>query len=150
MVCPLTNSLDISSAFPQWRSAEDHLWQLLKYIQYLMSDALDSLQLNAGDTMWLNKTAAETLHRDPEAFAHKAKQCVETSKMRVYDSNLSSTASDDPHYIRFDEYSEDIHNSTKQCIREGRTLSLGQNTGVTSSKGLSWVKEGSLSAFSAE
>lgn len=152
LVCPFTGTLDTSSAFTQWRPGENHIWQLLKYIQYILSDGIDGCILCYPDIAeWANKEAADILHRDREAFALKAKQCAECSKMRVYDGSTTPGAnSEDPHYIMFDEYKEDIHNSTKQCIREGRALFPGQSSGLAAAKGLSWVKEGSLSAFSAE
>lgn len=149
-MCPFTGVLEIGSAFPQWRNGEDHIWQLLKYIQYVMSDGLESVPFNQSDSSWPNKEAAEILYRDQKTFEQKAKQCVETSKLRVYDTSSAACATEDPHYIVFDEYNNDIHNSTKQCIKDGRALSLGQSSGVTAPKGLSWVKEGSLSAFSAD
>jgi len=42
-VCPYTHTLDVSHAFPEWRCGEDHLWQLLKYVQAIFSDPVDSL-----------------------------------------------------------------------------------------------------------
>lgn len=146
LICPFTGTLDISHAFPQWRCGDDHIWQLLKYIQAIFIDP-------ASITMekWQNSEAAELLTQNREEFLAKVKDCINANKEHLYDE----PPTDDPHYITFEQYSEEIHGPVKQRVREGKEPVLMTNAASSSSassgsKGLSWVKEGDYTPLSVE
>ncbi|KAL9922278.1 protein crossbronx [Glossina fuscipes] len=143
LICPFTGTMDLSHAFPQWRCGEDHIWQLLKYMQYIFNEPLDCVRLT-NITKWLNSEAFELISQNRAGFITKVKDCVNCSKEHVYDK----PPTDDPHYITFDEYNEEVHGPIKQRIREGKDPMPGST--ATGPKGLSWVKPGEFTPLSLE
>ncbi|KAI8122510.1 hypothetical protein FF38_04328 [Lucilia cuprina] len=145
LICPFTGTLDLSHAFPHWRCGEDHVWQLLKYIQAIFNDPVDCIRLNSSTTIkWQNNEAVELLNQNRAGYIARAKECVASSKEHVYDA----PPTDDPHYISFEEFNDEIHGAIKERIREGKEPAT--NTNNTQAKGLSWVKEGEYTPLSME
>lgn len=137
--------MDLSFAFPQWRCGEDHIWQLLKYIQAIFLDPAECVRVNTpAPIKWQNKEAVELLTQNRAGFIARAQENVNVSKEHVYDE----PPTDDPHYIAFEEYNEEIHGPVKERIREGKEPAAG--TPTIPSKGLSWVKEGEYTPLSME
>ncbi|KAH8304303.1 protein crossbronx [Drosophila kikkawai] len=147
-VCPYTHSLDISHAFPEWRCGEDHLWQLLKYMQAIFSDPVDSIRGIEAD-MLKNNEAAELLMTNREEFAARVQENIKESKDRVYDT----PPTEDPHYIVFEKFQPDIHGPVLERIKAGKSKQLeatSQQTNGGHATGLSWVKEGEFKPLSIE
>ena len=145
LVCPFTGTLDLTFAFHQWRCGEDHIWQLLKYIQAIFLDPAECVRVSTQTPIkWQNKEAVELLTQNRAGFIARAQENVTLSKEHVYDE----PPTDDPHYIAFEEYNEEVHGPVKERIREGKEPTAG--TPTIQSKGLSWVKEGEYTPLSME
>ncbi|XP_017146974.1 protein crossbronx [Drosophila miranda] len=147
-VCPYTNSLDISHAFPEWRCGEDHLWQLFKYMQAIFSDPIDSIRGIEMDKI-KNPEAAELLLSNREEFAARVLENIKESKEHIYDPQPT----EDPHYIVFEKFQPDVHGPVLERIKAGRnnqTDSTLQQTNGGTATGLSWVKEGEFKPLSIE
>lgn len=145
MICPYTGSLDISSAFPQWRSGEDHIWQLLKYVQAIFLDPLECLRIASsasGSGKLNNKEAADLLTQNRAEFIAKVKACVSLSQERLYEE----PPTEDPHYLCFEPFSSDVHGPVLQKLRLGKTTAVAEKN----SGGLSWVKEGEFKPLGVE
>ncbi|XP_075167117.1 ubiquitin E2 variant domain-containing protein pendolino [Haematobia irritans] len=142
LICPFTGTLDLSHAFTQWRFGEDHIWHILKYIQAIFIDPSECLR-SSSSTKWQNNDAAQLLAQNRQEYISKVKECITINKEHLYDE----PPTDDPHYITFEQYSEDVHGPIKQRIREGKEPAI---TNGTTSKGLSWVKEGEYTPLSIE
>lgn len=148
LVCPFTNSLDISHAFPEWRCGEDHLWQVLKYMQVIFADPLECIR-NVGNTQEMsNVEASKLLTTSRDAFAALVQESIAESNAHIYDT----PPTEDPHYIVFEKFQEDIHGPVLDQIRSGKTTSSAESGGGGAATGLSWVKvkEGEFKPLSIE
>ncbi|XP_053965881.1 protein crossbronx isoform X1 [Anastrepha ludens] len=143
LICPYTGSLDISCAFPYWRSGEDHIWQLLKYIQAIFVDPIECGRLTTAGAKYNNAEAAELLTQNRAEFIARAKDCATTSKERIYDE----PPTEDPHYIVFEKFDADVHGPVRDRIFSGKELA--ENVAVPTN-GLSWVKEGEFKPLSVD
>ncbi|XP_030387246.1 protein crossbronx [Scaptodrosophila lebanonensis] len=147
-VCPFTHSLDISCAFPEWRTGEDHIWQVLKYMQTIFADPVESIR---NVTVELNNAeAAEILTHNRGEYAACVKQCIEENKAHIYDMPPTQ----DPHYIVFEKFLPEVHGAVLERIRTSNaddivTSAEPQTTGGIAT-GLSWVKEGEFKPLSIE
>jgi len=145
---PYTHTLDVSHAFPEWRCGEDHLWQLLKYVQAIFSDPVDSIRGIEVDKL-KNGEAAELLMGNKEEFATRVQENIKESKEHIYDT----PPTEDPHYIVFEKFQTDVHGPVLERIRAGRskqTESSSQQANAGHATGLSWVKEGEFKPLSIE
>lgn len=84
------------------------------------------------------------LATDFEKFKVKAAESVTLSKDKIYDP----PSSHDPHFIVFENFQEDIHQSVIEKILQKKDIVEKPN--VPSRLGLSWVKEGEFKALSKE
>lgn len=91
---------------------------------------------------YLNQEAADLMLQNRPAFISRVKECVAQSKAHLYDE----PPSDDPHFIAFEKYDNEIHGSTLERIKTNKYL-IGASP---ASSGLSWVKEGEFKALSIE
>ncbi|KAL7736710.1 hypothetical protein ACLKA6_015569 [Drosophila palustris] len=150
LVCPYTYSLDISHAFPEWRCGEDHLWQILKYMQAIFADPLESIR-NITINDLSNVEAAKLLGNNRDAFASLVQESIAESKSHIYDT----PPTEDPHYIIFEKFQADLHGPVLEQIRTARsTVSPNESGGGGggAATGLSWVKvkEGEFKPLSIE
>ena len=151
LICPYTGALDIISAFPHWRTGEDHIWQLLKYVQAIFLDPLECLRLatSAATTVKLNnKEAADLLTQNRAEFIAKVKLCVSASQQRVYEE----PPTEDPHYLCFEPYDAELHEPVLQKLKAGKASTSAAAASATekSAGGLSWVKEGEFKPLSVD
>lgn len=149
LVCPYTNSLDISHAFPEWRCGEDHLWQVLKYMQLIFADPLDCIR-SMGNTQELsNVEASKLLSTNRDAFAALVQESIIESKSHIYDT----PPTEDPHYIVFEKFQDELHGPVLDQIRHRRNANAPtESGGGGAATGLSWVKvkEGEFKPLSIE
>ncbi|XP_062136221.1 protein crossbronx [Drosophila sulfurigaster albostrigata] len=150
LVCPYTNSLDISHAFQEWRCGEDHLWQLLKYMQAIFADPLESIR-NVALNELSNVESAKLLNNNRDAFAALVQESITESKSHIYDT----PPTEDPHYIVFEQFQTDVHGPVLEKIRSSRstvTPPESSGGGGGAATGLSWVKvkEGEFKPLSIE
>lgn len=147
-MCPYTHSLDVSHAFPEWRCGEDHLWQLLKYLQVIFSDPLDSIRGIEVDKL-KNSEAAELLMNNKEEYVARVQENIKESKEHIFDT----PPTEDPHYIVFEKFQQDVHGPVLERIKAGRsklTEPSAQQANGGHATGLSWVKEGEFKPLSIE
>ncbi|XP_057665326.1 protein crossbronx homolog [Diorhabda carinulata] len=121
-----SGELNLFKAFPKWSKSNQHIWQVVKYIQWIFLDMDKSVEHA------VNLEAANMYKNDINKFREKAIEFVQESKKRLYDE----PPIDDQHYITFEPYDPDIHDKVKATM-----LSQGEDCG--SKIGLSWVLSGS-------
>ncbi|CAG9825100.1 unnamed protein product [Phaedon cochleariae] len=127
-----TGELNLLGAFPEWNKSEQHLWQVLKYVQWIFYE-IESCIDHA-----VNSEAAEMWQTDRDSFKSEAVACVKASHDRLYDA----PPTDDPHHICFEPYSPAVHDHVRSSmLEEGRRAVGGMEGGAK--RGLSWVLAGS-------
>lgn len=138
LICPYTRIVNISDAFATWNPSEHHLWQLLKYIQFIFAHPIACLSNDAIKIS--NHEAAELLRNQKlTEFEEKVKECVCISKDKIYDE----PPTEDKHYITFSMFDDEIHRNVLENIKskpEGMSASPPPS-------GLSWVNEGEYKAL---
>ncbi|ALC42418.1 cbx [Drosophila busckii] len=148
LVCPYTFSLDISNAFQEWRCGEDHLWQVLKYMQALFADPLESIR-NVPPNKVPNADVAQLLKSNREAFVARVQKSITDIMTHIYDK----PPTDDPHFIVFEKFQADVHGPVMEHIRKNKSPSAStEGNGGGAATGLSWVKvqEGEFKPLSIE
>ncbi|XP_017776949.1 PREDICTED: protein crossbronx homolog [Nicrophorus vespilloides] len=128
-----TKELILLGGFPVWSKSNQHIWQVLKYIHWILYN------ITSISTPAVNNEALDLLRSDEEAFQDKVKHCVQSSRDHLYDK----PAVDDDHYIVFEEYTPNIHNSVRTNM-----LQQGSDADRIVTVGHSWVKEGSFQPLS--
>lgn len=138
LICPFTGILNIGDAFSTWNPSEHHLWQLLKYIQFIFLHPIACL---SNETIKVSNVEAADMLRNQKLtdFEAKVKECVRISKDKIYDE----APTDDKHYITFSMFDEEMHRSTLENLKtKGETVSVSPPP-----IGLSWVNEGEFEAL---
>lgn len=139
LICPYTGLLNISDAFGSWNHTEDHLWQVLKYVQFVFEHPVGCV--NEDRTNVANKEIYELVRENKmNEFKEKVKECVRISKDKVYDA----PPTEDKHYITFNLFDEDVHKGVLDSIRN-QTDASSISPPPT---GLSWVKPGEFKPLS--
>lgn len=129
MICPFTGNFELSNAFQIWQNRENHIWQLLKYMQYIFKYP----QNLTSSSKVLNKNAADLLSQNKAEYLLKIKENVRISRDKIYDS----PPTDDKHYITFERFDKDLHGPALDKMKTNTDSSISpQNSGI------SWVKEG--------
>lgn len=126
-----TGELNLSKAFPKWSKTNQHIWQVVKYIQWIFLDMDKSVEHA------VNLEAANMYKNDINKFKEKATELVLESKQHLYDE----PPIDDQHYITFEPYDPEIHDKVKVSM-------ISQLEDQGSKLGLSWVLPGSKKALS--
>lgn len=138
LICPFTGILNIGDAFTVWNPSEHHLWQLLKYIQFIFAHPIACL---SNESIKVSNAEIADLLRNQKhtEFETKVKECVRISKDKIYDA----PPTEDKHYITFSMFDEELHRSTLENLKS--------KGGIVSSSpppiGLSWVNEGEFKAL---
>lgn len=126
VIHPESNELNLLGAFPTWRKEEQHIWQVLKYIQWIFQHIEDSTRHS------INEQATE-LFQNREEFNKRAKQLVKQSHDHLYDD----PPTEDKHYISFCPYDPEehdkVHKQMLNYLKEEKPVKMG----------LSWVLPGS-------
>ncbi|CAL1687257.1 unnamed protein product [Lasius platythorax] len=130
LINPENGELCTSWGFPEWRR-NNRIWQLIQYITKVF------IKLDTKMTP-INQEASSLQESNLEAFRERVKTCVKTSVNQVFDPPII----DDPHYITFTRYVNEVHDPTKREIYEPKSEDENKLLG------LSWVQPGSLQPFS--
>lgn len=130
LINPENGELCTTWGFPEWRR-NNRIWQLIQYITKIF------IKLDTKMTP-INQEASSLQESNLEAFRERVKTCVKTSVNQVFDPPTM----DDPHYITFTRYVNEVHDPTKREIYEPK------NEEENKPLGLSWVQPGSLQPFS--
>lgn len=139
LICPYTGITNLSDSFPTWNPAENHLWQLIKYIQFIFQHPIPAI--NSDTIKMSNKDAADLLRQNKiDEFVEKVKKCVEISKERIYDESPT----DDKHYIKFSVFDDELHRSTLENMKN----KVDPSSVSPPPTGLSWVNEGEFKPLS--
>lgn len=100
----------LEDQFPKWDSSKNHLWQILKYLKFLLEDVEMCMDLPIQKQ---NLEAVDLFKSDTMQFYSKIKTCVEESELKIYDHLQAKNK--DLHYITFDHFNPDVH---KIILRE--------------------------------
>lgn len=130
LIHPATGELSTSWGFPEWRKT-NRIWQLVQFITKVLTK-MDTKMAP------VNEEASTLLENNFDAFRERVKKCVRDSISQVY----NPPTTDDPHYITFTPYVNELHDSIKQEFFESKEEE--ENKAL----GLSWVQPGSLQPFS--
>ncbi|XP_071559769.1 protein crossbronx homolog [Temnothorax nylanderi] len=130
LINPENGELCTSWGFPEWRR-NNRIGQLLQYITKIFTK-LDTKMTS------VNEEASSLQEKNSEAFRERVKACVKESVNQVF----NPPTMDDPHYITFNPYVNELHDPIRREIYESK--------GEEENKplGLSWVQPGSLQPFS--
>ncbi|XP_023019488.2 ubiquitin E2 variant domain-containing protein pendolino [Leptinotarsa decemlineata] len=125
VVDPQTKELYLLGAFPKWDKSEQHLWQVLKYLQWIFY----KIELSLDHAV--NMEAAKMFKNDQEAFKSKTQELVKLSNDHLYDD----PPTEDKHYICFEPYVTDVHDRVRATM-------ISTQEEQISKMGLSWVLPG--------
>jgi len=136
-VDPDTNQLNVKQGFHKWKRNGNHIWQLLLYTRRVFYKVEVT-----NPELAVNKEAARLWQEDGEKYQCLAKDCVKEWEERTY-----SQTSDDPHFIRFQEFDSSLHEGARQELKRG-----GEGVGAAGDpenrNRKSYMKTGSLTIFS--
>lgn len=129
---PSTAELNLcnNSLFSKWKKDTNHLWQLIDYARNIFC--------NISTHGAVNKEAANLYDTNREEFCKTVRNCVENSKVRIYEK----PSDDDPHYLIFDEYNSEIHQPYREMLLKNKHHMEDEMRSV------SWVQPGSLEPLS--
>ncbi|EFA04459.2 protein crossbronx homolog [Tribolium castaneum] len=127
VVHPDTNEVHLLKAFPTWNKADQHIWQVLKYIHWMFYNLSPTIAHS------VNPEAADLFANNQEAFRNKVKEIVKTSQEKIYDE----PPVEDKHYLVFEPYNPEVHEQAKSTM-------LAQNSEEGVKCGFSWVLPGSF------
>ncbi|CAK9822855.1 AKT-interacting protein [Anthophora retusa] len=130
LIHPESGELCTSWEFPEWRKS-NRIWQLIQFITKILAKV--DIKMNP-----VNREATNLLESNFEAFRDRVERCVRDSLNKVY----NPPTLEDPHYITFSPYVDEIHDSIKREIYEPKEEEENKVLG------LSWVQSGSLQPFS--
>ncbi|XP_011635101.1 protein crossbronx homolog [Pogonomyrmex barbatus] len=131
LINPENGDLCTTWGFPEWKR-NNRIWQLLQYITKIF------IKLDMKMTR-VNEEASNLQENDFEAFRERVKACVKQSVNQVFNP---PTTMDDPHYITFSQYVNEIHDPVRQEIYDPKEEEENKPLG------LSWVQPGSFQPFS--
>lgn len=132
LVDPTTGELNLKNMFFEWKRDVNHIWQIISYIRSIFHDVQF---VNA-----IDKRAESLCETNREEFLKLVKNCVDNSKVRIYEKPLE----EDPHYFVFDEFNEEVHQPFKDNILKDSANSHDSNE----PRSISWVQPGSLEPLS--
>lgn len=118
-------------------------------MQTIFADPLETIRNLNPIKELSNGEAAHLLHNNKHAFAALVDQSIEEHKSHIYDS----PSTEDPHYIIFEKFQNDLHGPVLDQIRTSKGKILPEaNGGGGVATGLSWVKikEGEFKPLSIE
>lgn len=131
LISPDDGVFDLTDAFPKWQPGDNHIWQILKFLQFVLQNpeehSFRSEQLTGNE-------AFELLMENRSEFVMRVEQCVEESQHKLYDLPVDP----DRYYICFDRFNPDVHGPVLESMKQN------EPTEVTTppSSGLSWVRKG--------
>jgi len=134
-VDPSSHELNVRQGFHKWRRNINHIWQLLLYTRRIF--------YKIDTTNALNVEAAALYESDMDVFKSRTQDCVMDWKERLF-----TMTSDDPHYMKFSVFEEEIHGPVRQAMKtrkEGEDA-LEEEEGIRDRK--SYVASGSLQIYS--
>ncbi|XP_050436205.1 AKT-interacting protein-like [Adelges cooleyi] len=133
LVDPTSGEMNVRQHFPEWKKGVSRIWHVVDHVQKSFYDIPRTKNP-------VNLEAADLLKSDNENFMKKCQECVERSRTDVY-KQPDHPESNDPHYILFEPYIEEMHGPSK------RSWFL-QKENENKNPPLSWVQPGSLEPFS--
>ncbi|KAL9704804.1 hypothetical protein quinque_008322 [Culex quinquefasciatus] len=140
LVCPYNGTLELSEAFAKWKTGENHLWQVLKFIQYVFVHFEEYM---AVAELTANNVAHELFQQSRADFLQRVEDCVRLSQAKVYDP----APVQDRNYIVFEQFDGAVHGPVLESMKQGRANEVST---TPPSSGLSWVKEGVFQPLSKQ
>ncbi|XP_001654780.2 protein crossbronx homolog [Aedes aegypti] len=139
LIDPYNGTLELAEAFPKWKSGENHVWQLLKFIQYIFASFDEYMSLAEQSA---NNVAYELYGQNRPEFLRKVEECVRLGQSRLYDP----APVQDRNYIVFDRFDRETHGPVLESLKQGKANEVT----TPPSSGLSWVKEGVFQPLSKQ
>lgn len=139
LICPYNGTLELSEAFSKWKTGENHIWQLLKFVQYIFGSFEEYMSVAEQN---VNNVAAELYQQSRSDFAVRAEECVRLSQTKLYDPPPVQ----DRNYIVFEQFDSDTHGPVLESIKQGKANEVT----TPPASGLSWVKEGVFQPLSKQ
>jgi len=133
MVNFVTGEMSIQHHFPEWKKGVSRIWHVIDHV-------LKSFYDIPRTKTPVNIEASELLRTDNEKYLKKCEDCVEQSQIDIY-KQPNHAESNDPNYLLFDHYNEDIHGPIRRTWFQ-------QKDNENRNQPLSWVQPGSLEPFS--
>uniref|UniRef100_A0AAG5DRB1 UBC core domain-containing protein n=1 Tax=Anopheles atroparvus TaxID=41427 RepID=A0AAG5DRB1_ANOAO len=131
LISPTDGLLDLTDAFPQWRPGDNHVWQILKFVQFIFQN-LDDHMIQTAHVA--NNDACELLLESRSDFLQRVERCIEESQERLYDLPPIP----DRNYICFDRFNPDVHGPVLESMKQNKQVEVT----TPPSSGISWVRNG--------
>lgn len=109
LVCAFTGNLYLLNGFEKWNCDDNHIWQILKYIQFCFENVNSC---NKAQNI-LNNDAFNLFSQNKAAFILRVHEDVRVSRDSIY--KLPQT--DDAHYIIFDKFDNILHSPIFKNIK---------------------------------
>jgi len=113
VVNPETGELDVKRAFQKWRRNVNHLWQVLLYTRRVFYK-IDTKSP-------LNPEAAVLYEKDVDLYKSRVYESIQNAKDKLYDSPMS----EDPHAIRFDKWTPEVHEEARKTMLNSKVNTPG-------------------------
>lgn len=139
LICPFNGTVELVEAFPKWKSSENHIWQLLKFLHYIFASFDEYMALAEQSA---NNVAHELYNQNRTEFLQQVDECVKLSQSKLYDPPPVQ----DRNYIVFEKFDIDTHGPVLESIKQGKANEVT----TPPSSGLSWVKEGVFQPLSKQ
>jgi len=115
-VNPTRGTLEIKRHFrTSWQRSSNHIWQILKCVR--------SSFYKIDSSFPANKHAADLYDTSYDKFVARCEREVADSQKRLYDEPPEGNK--DPHYIRFSQYSPNIHDAIRAKALKPLTSIVG-------------------------
>ncbi|XP_050067504.1 protein crossbronx homolog [Anopheles maculipalpis] len=131
LINPNDGVVDLTEAFPKWQSGDNHIWQMLKFVQFMLQN-LDEHPIQSSHVA--NNEAYELMLENRTEFQLRVEHCVEESQRKLYEV----PAHPDRFYICFDRFNPDVHGAALESMKECKVAEVT----TPPSSGLSWVRKG--------
>ncbi|GLV38832.1 pendolino [Carabus blaptoides fortunei] len=127
-----SGELNLKAGFPEWKKGEHHIWQILKYINWIFDNLSGSIEHA------VNEEASYMYKNDVNSFKSRVQSCVKLSIERAYDP----PPTEDKHYLTFEVYQPSVHDTVRQSMLTYKPQE--KSTAV----GHSWVAPGTFKPLS--
>lgn len=122
----------MGDAFSAWNSAENRIWQLLKYIQFVFEHVDVCMGAGNSGIVAANRDAADMWRTKRSDYLACVKECIRVGRDEIY----AKPKNDDKHYITFERFDKDVHGQTLESIKNGTADS---SISSPSASGVSWM-----------
>lgn len=131
LIHPEDGVVELSDAFPKWHAGDNHVWQLLKFVQFIFHN-VENCIIQPENVP--NNDAYELMMENRADFLQRVEQCIEDSQQKLYDQPSEL----DRNYICFDRFNPEVHGPVLESMKQSKCAEVS----TPPSSGLSWVRKG--------